>query len=299
MGGDSAKNTPSSSVRSDWITRTPKWVLLSLFWIVQGVVLYLAQAFVYNSQSGLDVDMDYPNGITGVLPNGIFGHWPSLDGFLSLLMDSEFALMMGITIAVLTIAQMIFMLPVCRPGLMGRRGHGLKRSLSIAGLVIGGLTLAVVMAITEFLITVQEMNLDFIDDLPGEPYLVIGLIVLLGWSIATPLLFRFTKPGRKETVLARLSKKLFLGTIVEVALLIPLDVMVRRKTSCYCWAGSYWALTLCGFVGVFALGPAVFLPILAKRRKSWYAGYCGVCAYDMSGTPDAPALPRMRDRMEK
>jgi len=290
MGGEPANNQPSS-VRSDWITRTPKWVLLGGFWAAQGIALYLVQALIYESQNGIDVTIDSTGGFRGILPEGIFGQWPSFENYTNLLIDSEFAIMMGMTIAALTIAQMIFLLPVRRPGLMGNRGHGLKRSLYIAGFVIGGLTLAAVMAIGEYLDTVHKMDFGFIDQFPGGAYFGVGIVVALGWSIATPMLFHFTRPGRKEAVLARLSKKLFLGTIIEVALLIPLDVMVRRKTSCYCWAGSYWALTLCGFIGVFALGPAVFLPILAKRRKTWYAGHCGVCSYDMSGTPDALRCP--------
>ncbi len=276
----------TQSARSDWITRTPKRVLLGVFWMVQGGVLYLLQAFIYASQQdvGGRAKSDWFLGFP-------LGSWPSMEGYFELLTNAEFAMMMGMTIAVLTGAQMVFLLPVRKPGLMGTRGHGLKRSLYVAGLVIGGLVLAVVMAVLEYLGTVHDADSFVFDFIPGGHYTMMAIVILLGWSIATPLMFRFTKPGRKEDVLARLSKKLFIGTIVEVALLIPLDVMVRRKTNCYCWAGSYWALTLCGFIGVFALGPAVFLPILAKRRKTWYAGHCGVCSYDMSGTPDALRCP--------
>jgi len=278
-------------IRRDWLTRTPKWVLLGVFWIAQGTVLYLVQAFLFVSQGSLDVDQDANGIFYGKIPSGIFGQWPKPSDIAELLVDGEYAIMMAIAIGALSVAQMIFLVPVRRPGLMGSRGHGLKRSLYVAGFIIGALTLAVVMTVLEYFSTIHDFDDRFIDSLPGKQYTAVAIVVLLGWSIATPLLLRFTRPGRKESVLARLAKKIFLGTIVEVALLIPLDVMVRRKTSCYCWAGSYWALTLCGFIGVFALGPAVFLPILAKRRKTWYTGHCGVCSYDMSGTPDALRCP--------
>ncbi len=283
MGGKSA-----NVVRSDWLTRTPKWMLLGGFWTAQGIVLYFAQALLYASQSTLDTS---ENQTQELIPDGFFGTWPTLENYLDLLANTEFVLFMLGTIAALTIAQMVFLLPVRRPGLAGEHGRSIKRSLYTAGAAIGLLLLASIMGIAGFLDDVHDINLTTYIDFPGDPYTTFGGIILFGWLIATPILIRFSKPGRKEDVLARLSKKLFIGTIIEIALLIPLDVMVRRKTSCYCWAGTYWALTICGFIGIFALGPAVFLPILSKRRKTWYSGHCGVCAYDMSGTPDALRCP--------
>jgi hypothetical protein len=275
----------------DWITRTPKWMLLGAFWIVQAIVLYFGQVFFYISQGSLYVERESDGSISGSISSGLFGSWPSMEDYLDLAFDWEYAIWMIPVIIGFTIAQLIFMLPVRQPGMSGNHGRSVRKSLCIAGCVIGALFFASIFAVLEFLYTVRDFEWDFPDDVPGEPYTTIGAVILFGWLVATPILICFIKPGRKETVLARLSKKLFIGTIVEVALLIPLDVMVRRKTDCYCWAGTYWALTICGFVGVFALGPAVFLPILAKRRKTWYSGHCGVCGYDMDGMPDTPRCP--------
>ncbi len=274
-----------STTRHDWITRTPKWMLLGGFWIVQGAILYFLQALLYQSQGMVDGEAESNK--------KLFGQWPSLEDYTNLLANTEFVMMMVGAIAVLTIAQMVFLLPVRQPGLVASHGKSIRKSLAIAGGVIGILFYASIMGIGGFLQDVHEIDIEsqFSPNLPGAPYTSAAIIIGFGWLIATPLLIRFTRPGRKEDVLARLSKKLFIGTIIEIALLIPLDVMVRRKTSCYCWAGTYWALTICGFIGIFALGPAVFLPILAKRRKTWYSGHCGVCSYDMSGTPDALRCP--------
>lgn len=280
-----------ASPRRDWIAHTPKWVLLSIFWMMQGAVLYFVQAFVYLSQSDVGVDSEENDVISKIFRDGFFGRLPSFENYLDLLTNSEFYIPMLGVIAALTIAQMIFLLPVRQPGLTGAHGRSIKKSLMIASTTIGILTLAVLLGIAGFFEDVFDMDLDSYLSFPGEPYTTFGATIIFGWLIATPLLIRFTKPGRKEDVLARVSKKLFIGTIIEVALLIPLDVMVRRKTSCYCWAGTYWALTICGFVGVFALGPAVFLPILSKRRKAWYGGHCGVCGYDMTGMLKAPRCP--------
>jgi len=279
--------------RRDWLTRTPKWVLLSCFWILQAIVLYLFQALSYQSQGAVGNDIEESDKFSAILRNGFFGKWPSWEEYSDLLKNLEFAIVMLVAIALLTVAQMIFMLPARKPGLAPGHGRSVRKSIAMAGGAIGILLLGAIAGVGGFLDEVYEIDLEseFINDLPGQSYTAIAIIIGFGWLVATPILIKFSKPGRKEDVLARLAKKLFIGTIIEVALLIPLDVMLRRKTSCYCWAGTYWALTICGFVGVFALGPAVFLPILSKRRKTWYKGHCGICSYDMIGMLDSPRCP--------
>lgn len=271
--------------KKDWLSTTPKWVLLSGFWILQGVVLYLLQALLYVSQAQVD-------GIPDDAGNTRFwGVWPSWSEYVDMLITGEFAVNMIIVIVVITLAQLMFMLPVRRPGVSPGKGKGLKRSLVTAGFVIGVLCLAALAGIGEALQTLGGFRFSSGFDLPGGEYTAAGLVVIVAWAIATPVLIRFARPGRRERVLSRLARKLFMGTIVEVALLIPLDVMIRRKTDCYCWSGSYWALTMCGFVGVFAMGPAIYLPLLARRRATWYGGHCGVCGYDMGGNMTAERCP--------
>lgn len=280
--------------KKDWISRTPKWALLAGFWVVQAAVLYFGQALLYTSQGEVRgyEPVELPDGrqvLQRTEDTNLLGRWPTREEYLRLLAMEDFILWMGGGIVAITLAQALFVWPVRRPGVMGPRGKGARTSLCIAGVAIGALVLAGVLA---WYGVADEYDLWGPDAIEGLPrWVVVAVIVGTGWAVATPLLFAFVKGGRKETVLARLSRRLLLGTMVEVALLIPLDVMVRRKTSCYCWAGTYWALTVCGAVGVFALGPAVFLPLVARRRKAWYAGHCGVCGYDMSGRMDAPKCP--------
>lgn len=283
-------------IRRDWISRTPKWALLAAFWIAQGVVLYFGQAFLYASQSGVggySFEEHADGSIHAVRTEHtrLLGEWPSWDDYAGLLVMPEFVLWMLGGIAAITLAQALFVLPVRRPGPMGPKGKGLRTSLFVAGIAIGTLVFAVVLAWYGLADAYDLWGPDAIDAMPVPRWAIIAVIVGVGWAVATPLLIAFVRQGRKEAVLTRLSRRLLLGTIVETALLIPLDVMVRRKTDCYCWAGSYWALTVCGAVGVFALGPAVFLPLLARRRKAWYAGHCAVCGYDMAGRLDAAKCP--------
>jgi hypothetical protein len=118
-----------------------------------------------------------------------------------------------------------------------------------------------------------------------------AVAALVGWGAGTPLILSFVRKRGHECALARVSAWIFLGTTVEAAAAIPLDVMVRKKTDCYCGESTFWTLTLCWAAGALALGPVVFLVPFSRRRKRWYAGLCDVCGYDMSGSMNAERCP--------
>lgn len=171
----------------------------------------------------------------------------------------------------------LFLWPIARPGAGPSRG--LTASALAAAFMVGVLVSAGVGALS-FLIY-EETGLD-IGVKPMTWVLIAAL--LAGWVIATPLVLAFIRKGRRETMLARLAARLFTGTIIEAAAIIPIDVLIRRKEDCVCTTGTYFALVACGGVGIFALGPVIVLPVLARRRKRWYASHCDVCGYDMSTT---------------
>jgi hypothetical protein len=116
-------------------------------------------------------------------------------------------------------------------------------------------------------------------------------VILVSWAVATPLLLSFSRYKPPHTALGRISSRLLMGTLIEAAAVIPLDVMVRRKTDCYCGEGSLWSLTMCWVVGSLVLGPAMWLYPLRKRRLRWYRGVCPACGYNMRGCPGADRCP--------
>lgn len=184
------------------------------------------------------------------------------------------------------ILHVLFLLPVRKPGANAPR-RPLWISLVVAGLLVGTLLAGAVLAVGHTLFAITD------GDLPGDGVIVWGTIGIGagGWLVATPLLIAFTRRGRPEHVVQRVAARLFTGTIVEAAAIIPLDALVRRKEDCVCATGTYLALTLCGAVGLFVLGPAVLLPLVARRRKRWYAGHCDVCGYDMTRTKSLDRCP--------
>jgi hypothetical protein len=158
-------------------------------------------------------------------------------------------------------------------------------SIAIAGAVSAALLLGAALAVMEGIEQATGSNL--FDDAWQWP--ILGSIAV-GWAVGTPLIWAFVRRGPRESRLARLASRLFLGTVIETVAVIPLDVMVRRKTDCYCGEGTFWSLVLCGSAGFLMLGPGVFF-LLGRRRRRWLAGRCEVCEYDMSGCMDAERCP--------
>ncbi len=179
--------------------------------------------------------------------------------------------------------QMLFLLPVRRPR-AGTGGVSVLISLAVGGLLVAALAAAAVIAIAQLVGA-------YGDDFEQYGWLLLGAVMGGTWLISTPLLIAFCRRGQRERVLRRLSAGLFLGTMIEAAAIIPLDVLVRRREDCICATGTYLALAICSAVGLFVLGPAILVPLLARQRRRWYAGHCEVCGYDMSGKRDADCCP--------
>jgi CRP-like cAMP-binding protein len=94
---------------------------------------------------------------------------------------------------------------------------------------------------------------------------------------------------RFHAVAPRLARWLFAGSVVELVATIPLDVMVRRRTSCYCSEGTFWSLILAATASLAALGPMIFFLPVARRRQRAFKGLCPSCGYDRrSLTPQTP-----------
>lgn len=222
--------------------------------------------------------------VAWLLPMVLLGAWEEPLDYLTEREPILLALIVGAALAAM---QSIFLFPVRKPGLK-RTGRSVWLTMGVAGFAGAALVTALCAAAAEVYTTI--LNGPEIVDWDTMRWTII-VIQGLGWALATPLLVAFTKQERRETSLGRVASYLFTGSIVEVVAVVPLDVMVRRKHDCYCGAGTFWALVICCGVGAFALGPAIYLPILARRRKRWYGGHCDVCSYDMSGTPNADRCP--------
>lgn len=96
------------------------------------------------------------------------------------------------------------------------------------------------------------------------PY-VLGVIAVwvVSWLIWTPILLHRSR-GQADAV-ERFVGKHIAGSAVGLALCLPWYFVLRRKQSCYCNLGTFWALVL----GLWSLlvigGPLLF--VLARDRR--------------------------------
>lgn len=250
-----------------------KWTIVACFWIVQALTAYIGCAFLWRSVENV-------NGPQGdLIPAVSWYH------FTSILTNTEYLLWCGGFAIAVPILQVLFLLPVRKPRVGNSHAPHTPAWLSaaVAGLCIAGLLLAAYLA-------ASEVWDQYVFEIPRMTRVwMIAVFVTISWIVGTLLIFAFCRGPRQEDILSRLAARLFLGTIVEIAAIIPLDALMRKRETCHCWAGTYFALLICGAIGAVVFGPAVFLPVLIRRRKRFYQGRCQVCGYDMSATPKADA----------
>lgn len=98
----------------------------------------------------------------------------------------------------------------------------------------------------------------------AEPYLL-GVLAawIVSWLIWTPVLLHRSR--READAVERFVGKNIAGSAVGLALCLPWYFVLRRKQSCYCSLGTFWALVL----GLWSLlvigGPLLF--VLARDRR--------------------------------
>jgi hypothetical protein len=252
--------------------RASRLPLLLTFWLGQGIAIGVLLALFAASYE-----------------NRPFHSW------IQILISWEFLVSVAIAVVSLAILQTLLLLPVRRPDRSGQ-GMPLWITAGLAALVGSLLLIGLVLALSDaawlwdqyFASTLRSGQ----DEAAPFPFTAAWFVMLgVSWALFTPLLAAFLRKGDTESALARLASSLFLGTVIEAVAIIPLDIMVRRKTSCYCGQGTFLALVTCIGLGTLLAGPAAWLPLLARRRKRWYRNHCPRCGYDMHGCLQADQCP--------
>ena len=115
-------------------------------------------------------------------------------------------------------------------------------------------------------------------------FIALSSAFVVGWVCWSRYFLRAASRDDPESWLIR---KLFAGTGLLIAATIPLEVMTRRKTDCYCATGSMFALYW-GVGGVYwLLGPFALLGMSRKARRELRKAFCPLCGQARGPTQSA------------
>lgn len=242
-----------------------RWRLAIGYW----AALFVLATFVTAAWAAMSSEVDGPNG-------DYFGFSGLADTF-RIVTDPSFILFMVVMMGVFIGLQVLMLLPVQYPKTK-KRGKPVWLAIGAASLLAATLVVAFFAAIIGVL-----GEYDLVDSVPIDSWWGLAGVVAVHWTLMFPLMAAFVRREQGESLTRRLSMMLFVGSIVDVAAMIPLDVMIRRKTNCYSWSTSMYSLGAAAAIGVLAMGPAVWLPISCRRRRRWFETRCAACGYDMTG----------------
>ena len=210
----------------------------------------------------------------------------------------------GICISVILFvgSQIIFFLPLVKPPNITSNGKPLFRSILIAGLFAAFLTILFGMLVMSIVHMSMKMPSDdgwaifsllfvgwwavewsdfFSSAMLPEMYIfyVEFGVLLLSWMFWSWLLWVFVQRRHKDpSSLVRITGWLFAGTLFELLLAVPLMLIVRRRTDCYCATGSFGALILSIMGCLWLCGPGIVIALIWRKRP-WIKDHCFHCGY--------------------
>ena len=114
---------------------------------------------------------------------------------------------------------------------------------------------------------------------------VIDLTLPGGWTagaVRWPEAHEFRFEVGAETLFVR-------GYQGRVLAVIPIDIMVRRRTDCYCATGTFYSLVITILAAIWLGGPGVAILYLRRRRRLANVS-CVRCGYPKGPSP-SPLCP--------
>lgn len=201
-------------------------------------------------------------------------------------------ILIGVPTVVLVASQAMFLVPIIAgPPSRGALGHPLKVTLVAAGLVAAVLTVGLgyaAVGVIQLAGTSRTgLKPEDVVEVNSDSGWLIGLlgVIVVSWLVWSLALIVFARRHQGRNVLARVIGLLFAGTIIEVLIVVPIDVMLRRRTDCYCVVGSFWSLTLSAWALLWLTGPGIIIGALARRHRLWIETHCASCGYAKGPSP--------------
>ncbi len=242
-----------------------KWRIVIAYWTLLFVAGYFATAGWWAMSGSVDGPAGDSLGLAG------------LADIKDVMVYAPFNVFMAVCMGAFILLQLMLVLPMRYPA-RTERGAPVWLAIGAAALLAAGLVVGFLAAVVGVL-----SAYDVITTFPIQTWWGLAVVVAVHWALMVPLMAAFVKREDNEGATRKLSMFIFVGSIVDVAAMIPLDVMIRRKTNCYSWSTSVFSLGAATAIGLLALGPAVWIPISCRRRRRWFETRCAACGYDMTG----------------
>ncbi len=188
----------------------------------------------------------------------------------------------GGPVLVIVATQALFVIPMVRLRIEpAERGRSILAAVAAGALIGAMLTAGLLAAMLElFGSWPEDVHWGWSVTLPA---------LAASWLFWTLVFWAFTKRRRDPGALSRIAALLLAGTVVELLAVIPVDVMVRRRTDCYCATGTFHALLIAAFAAMWLAGPGAAVLYLRRRRRM-AATRCARCGYRKGPAP-GPACP--------
>lgn len=202
-----------------------------------------------------------------------------------LLGDPEWWTFGGIVASISVAIQAVFLIPLFdrRPP-RGERSRALVLSFIIGSFVAALLMVGMALSLAELVSLLSEER--FSVDQMGEAYrILIGTLFFGGWAFWTLCLIVFVRDIWSDRILGRMVGALLAGTVLEVIVVLPIDIMVRKKTDCYCDTGTFFTLCIASAATLWLAGPGIAIALLSKKHRMWRRDHCLRCGYSRGPSP--------------
>jgi hypothetical protein len=183
--------------------------------------------------------------------------------------------------------QYLFVVPVLDVR-VGSRADSRPLLLSLAGAAFAAAlaTTALLLAVTDIVWLVRGGEGKEYDSYGSLVWLTLGLLAC-SWLVWTPMLVIFSRRRPHRTTPGRLIGMLLGGTILELVVILPVDILVRYRNDCYCTTASFHGTWVAGLVLLWLTGPGVIVALASRRRRAWLGHHCDGCGYPKGPSPGA------------
>jgi hypothetical protein len=153
----------------------------------------------------------------------------------------------------------------------------------IAAVIIGIVMFGIIASATYELLCAlgSESTSDF-EMMSSEVRMAMTFVMLAAWAVGgafCAMLFRRLGSTRDPTALDRMLRVLLAGSVIELALGLPMYLIIRKKSACECALASFWSLVLGIAALLWICGPAVLLLLTRDARRAWMRAACPNCGY--------------------